>query len=203
MAARLPVEFPLAPERMARGFQIKNESSIGTVLFLHDLGKDLDEFGKLPDLLAEQGWDVVCVDLIGHGLSDGDAPEPARLLVDVQALLNLLTEPERPLGLVVSGVTASMSTLIGRSDGVPAHVVINPVADDSLIAQGRRTQATRMVLHGDGEELVGTPTQKYFQLQLGEKMLVHSPVMASGVVGVLEERALRAHVELFFKRYLR
>jgi hypothetical protein len=60
-----------------------------------------------------------------------------------------------------------------------------------------------MVLHGDGEVLVGTPTQKYFQLQLGEKMLVHSPVMASGVVGVLEERALRAHVELFFKRYLR
>jgi pimeloyl-ACP methyl ester carboxylesterase len=203
MVPRLPVEFALAPERVVRGFRIKNEGSVGTVLFLHDLGKDLDEFGNLPDLLAEQGWDVVCVDLIGHGLSDGDDPEPARLLVDIRALLDLLTEPDRPFGLVVSGVTASMSTLIGRSDGVPAHVVMNPVADDSLIAQGLRAQATRMVLHGDGEKLVGTPTQKYFQLQLGEKMLVYNPVMASGVAGVLEERALRAHVELFFKRYLK
>lgn len=203
MVPRLPVEFALAPERVVRGFRIKNEGSVGTVLFLHDLGKDLDEFGNLPDLLAEQGWDVVCVDLIGHGLSDGDDPEPARLLVDIRALLDLLTEPDRPFGLVVSGVTASMSTLIGRSDGVPAHVVMNPVADDSLIAQGLRAQATRMVLHGDGEKLVGTPTQKYFQLQLGEKMLVYNPVMASGVAGVLEERALRSHVELFFKRYLK
>jgi alpha-beta hydrolase superfamily lysophospholipase len=203
MASRLPVEFPLAPERVVRGFRITPEGSSGTVLFLHDLSKDLDEFGILPDLLAEQGWDVVCVDLIGHGLSDGDDPETTRLLADVRALFNLLIEPGRPLGLVASGTTSTVSSLIGRADGVVAQVVVNPVLDDLICSQGQRAHATRMVLHGDGEKLVGTPTQKYFQMQLGEKMLVHNPVMAKGVAGVLEELALRAHFELFFRRYLK
>ena len=203
MASRLPVEFPLAPERVVRGFRITPEGSSGTVLFLHDLGKDLDEFGNLPDLLAEQGWDVVCVDLIGHGLSDGDEQEPATLHADARALFAQLAEPGRPLGLVASGTTSTVSSFIGRVDGVVAQVVMNPVLDDLICSQGQRTQATRMVFHGDGEKLVGTPTQKFFQYQLGEKMLVHNPVMAKGVAGVLEERALRAHFELFFKRYLK
>jgi alpha-beta hydrolase superfamily lysophospholipase len=203
MALRLAVEFPLAPERVVRGFRITPEGSSGTVLFLHDLGMDLDEFGTLPDLLAEQGWDVVCVDLIGHGLSDGDDAEPALLHTDVRAIVGQLTEPGRPLGLVASGTTSTVSSLIGRADGVVAHVVMNPVLDDSICSQVQRAQATRMVLHGDGEKLVGTSTQRFFQFQLGEKMLVHNPVMAKGVAGVLEERALRAHFELFFKRYLK
>jgi hypothetical protein len=80
---------------------------------------------------------------------------------------------------------------------------MNPVLDDAISSQGQRAQATRMVLHGDGETLMGTPTQKYFQFQLGEKMLVHNPVMSKGVTGVLAERALLAHFELFFTRYLK
>jgi len=203
MASRLPVEFPLAPERVVRGFRITAEGSSGTVLFLHDIGKDLDEFGNLPDLLAEQGWDVVCVDLIGHGLSDGDEQEPATLHADVRTLFAQLAEPGRPLGLVASGTTSTVSSLIGRVDSVVAHVVMNPVLDDSISGQGKRAQATRMVFHGVGEKLVGTPTQKFFQFQLGEKMLVHNPIMAKGVAGVLEERAMRAHFELFFRRYLK
>jgi alpha-beta hydrolase superfamily lysophospholipase len=203
MASRLPVEFPLSPERVVRGFRITPEGAPGTVLFLHDLGKDLDEFGTLPDLLAEQGWDVVCVDLIGHGLSDGDEQEIATLHADVRALFAQLAELGRPLGLVASGTTSTVSSLIGRVDGVVAQVVMNPVLDDLICSQGHRAQATRMVLHGDGETLVGTPTQKYFQFQLGEKMLVHNPVMSKGATGVLGERALRAHFELFFKRYLK
>lgn len=202
MAVRLAVEFRLAPQRVVRGFRITPEGSSGTLLFLHDLGKDLDEFGTLPDLLAEQGWDVVCIDLIGHGLSDGDEQDPASLHADVRALFGQLAEPGRPLGLVASGATSTVASLIGSADGVVAHLVMNPVLDDSIVSQGQRAQATRMVLHGDGEKLVGTPTQKYFQFQLGEKMLVHSPVMRAGVLGVLREGAIRGHLEIFFKRYL-
>jgi pimeloyl-ACP methyl ester carboxylesterase len=203
MVVRVPVEFPIAPGRSVRGYRIQSPQVHGTVLFVHDIGKDLDEFDNLPDLLAEQGWDVVCVDLMGHGLSDGDEPDVASLLDEIRSLFQQLSESGRPLGLVASGVTATVSSLLGRKDGVVAHVLMNPVVDDALLAQGQRVQATRMVLHGDGEKLVGTPTQKFFQLQLGEKMLVHNPVMSKGVAGVLEERALRAHFELFFKRYLK
>ena len=203
MAVRVAVEYPLAPGRVLRGFRISNLESKGILIFLHDFGRDLDEFGNLPDLLADQGWDVVCVDLIGHGLSDGDESDSLSMSSDIRALLNQLTDSGKLFGLVASGVSASISSLLGRSDGVVAHVLLNPVLNDEIVAQGKRVQSTRMVLHGDGDKLVGTSTQKFFQFQLGEKMLVHNPVMTHGVSGVLEERALRAHVELFFKRYLK
>lgn len=203
MAPREPIEFRLAPGRTLRGVRVRAEEAKGTILFLHEMGRDLDEFESLPDVLARQGFDGVCIDLIGHGLSDGDEPDPGSLRADVASVLAQIAVNGLPLGLVASGTTASVSAIVGRPDGVVAAVVVNPVVDDAIVAQGTRVHATRMVLHGDGENLVGTPTQRYFQMQLGEKLLVYNPVMVDGVAGLMRERALLAHVELFFKRYLK
>jgi alpha-beta hydrolase superfamily lysophospholipase len=203
VTSREPFEVQLAPGRIVRGIRVRAEEAKGVILFLHEMGKDLDEFGFLPEVLARPGFDCVCIDLVGHGLSDGDVPEPASLRADVVGVLAQLADGDLPLGLVASGTTASVSAVIGRPDGVVAEVVVNPMVDDTIVAQGTRVHATRMVLHGDGENLVGTPTQRYFQMQLGEKMLVHNPAMVDGVAGLMRERALLAHVELFFKRYLK
>ena len=203
MTTRAPLEFPLAPDRTVRGIRITPDEPHGTILFVHDLGADLDEFGQIPEVLARHGFDVVSIDLPGHGLSDGDDPDIGALRRDVMAVFESLSESGRPLGLFVSGTVATLSTTIGRPDGVVAHVVVNPVVDDVILAQGTRAQATRMVLHGDGENLVGTTVQKFFQMQLGEKMLFHNPVMKRGTVGIVEEHALLVHVQTFFKRYLK
>lgn len=203
MTIRSPFEVLIAPERTVRGVRTTPDQPRGTILFVHGLGADLDEFGQIPDVLSRHGFDTVCIDLPGHGLSDGEEPEPGSLRRDVMAVFGALAGAGRPLGLVVSGVAANLSTTIGRPDGVMAHVVVNPVVDDGILAQGTRVHATRMVLHGDGENLVGTPVQKFFQMQLGEKMLVHNPVMKRGTMGIVEEHALLVHVQTFFKRYLK
>jgi len=203
MATRKPVEVQLAPGRVVRGVRIPAEEAKGTILFLHDLERDLDEFGSLPEVLATQGFDCVCVDLVGHGLSDGDDPDVGSLRADVLGIFAQQADDDLPKGMVASGTTSSVSAIIGRPEGVVAQVVVNPFVDDSIVAQGARSHATRMVLHGDGENLVGTPTQRYFQMLLGEKLLVHNPAMVDGVPGLMHERALLAHVELFFKRYLK
>jgi alpha-beta hydrolase superfamily lysophospholipase len=200
---RSPFEVLIAPERTVRGVRTTPDQPRGTLLFVHELGADLDEFGQIPDVLSRHGFDTVCIDLPGHGLSDGEEPEPGSLRRDVMGVFGALAGAGRPLGLVVSGVAANLSTTIGRPDGVVAHVVVNPVVDDGILAQGTRVHATRMVLHGDGENLVGTPVQKFFQMQLGEKMLVHNPVMKRGTMGIVEEHALLVHVQTFFKRYLK
>jgi len=200
---RSPFEVLIAPERTVRGVRTTPDQPKGTILFVHGLGADLDEFGQIPNVLSRHGFDTVCIDLPGHGLSDGEEPEPGSLRRDVMGVFGALAGAGRPLGLVVSGVAANLSTTIGRPDGVVAHVVVNPVVDDGILAQGTRVHATRMVLHGDGENLVGTPVQKFFQMQLGEKMLVHNPVMKRGTMGIVEEHALLVHVQTFFKRYLK
>lgn len=203
MTTRSPFEALLAPERTVRGVRTVPDEPRGTILFVHDLGADLDEFGQIPELLSRHGFEAVCIDLPGHGLSDGEEPETGSLRRDVMGVLGGLAGAGRPLGLFVSGAAANLSTTIGRPDGVVAHVVVNPVVDESILGQGTRAQATRMVLHGDGENLVGTPVQKFFQMQLGEKMLVHNPVMKRGTNGIVEEHALLVHVQTFFKRYLK
>ncbi len=55
------------------------ESDLG-MLFLHDLGADLDELRWLAEPVAAAGISVLAVDLPGHGLSDGGRrPAPSSL----------------------------------------------------------------------------------------------------------------------------
>jgi len=173
----------------------------GTVLFVHDIGSDLDELGSVPEVLAALGFDVVMIDLPGHGLSDGDEPDPASCTATVIEVLTRLAG-RGPLGVVASGRSATAAASLGEAHGVLAQVLVNPVLDDVVAAGVPRAFAVRMVIHGEGPGIVGTETQRFFSHLIGEKMLVFNASMVGGARQVTSQTTVRGHVELFFQRYL-
>jgi len=203
---RNAVEFPLASGPVVRGLAIAGAASgaasgQGTILFVHDIGGDLDEFGPLPETLADLGFDVVLVDLPGHGLSDGDEPDPGGCMAAVTEVLEGLAD-RAPFGLVSVGRSATTGASLGHTQQVTTQLLINPVLDERVADGALRTHSVRMVLHGDGPEFVGTETQRFFSHLIGEKLLVFNATIAGGPRQVANSPTVQAHVELFFKRYL-
>ena len=201
---RTPVELTTA-SGVVRGVALEG-AGLGTIVFVHDLQHDLDEFGTLPELLAASGFDTVAVDLPGHGLSDGDeiAPEQCSAVVtEIVAEVVAGLDGAEVVGLVSTGRTATVGAALGREQGVAAQVLANPRLDAVIAAHAPRVHAVRMVVHGDGPSLVGTDTQKFFSYLIGEKLLVFNAAIASGAAVIAQSPTLQAHVELFFKRYLR
>ncbi len=200
------IEIPLASGPIVRGLTIAGAATgsaygQGTILFIHDIGSDLDEFGSLPEIVAVLGFDVVILDLPGHGLSDGDEPDPGGCMAAVTEVLEGLTDRD-PFGLVSSGRSATVGASLGRPQQVLTQLLINPVLDEIVAAGAPRTHSARLVLHGDGPEFVGTETQRFFSHLIGEKMLIFDASIAGGPHEVANLSTVQTHVELFFKRYL-
>lgn len=192
-------ELALGGGIVLRGIRVDGGSTARLVL-LHDIGHDLDEFGRLPEALAALGCDVVAVDLPGHGVSD-DPPDD----VTVDALLVEALREVRghvPLGLVASGRTATVGVMAGRPQGVESQVLINPVLDEAWLAHGRREHAIRLVMHAERTHLVGTETQRFARKLLGEKMLLHHPGIERGPASIAEDSTPLTHLTLFVQRYL-
>ncbi len=200
-ATRTPIAIELASGLTVRGAQSSTGTGTHSIVLIHDLGGDLDEFGSLVELLVGAGFDVIAVDLPGHGLSDGDDPSPETCREDVAEILSRLGVAG-PIGLVSSGRTASVAASLGDAHGVRAQLLFGPILDDSIAGEARREHSIRLVIHGDGPNLVGTHTQRYFSHLIGEKMLVYNVSMLDGAAEVIRAPVVRAHVELFFKRYL-
>ena len=199
------VEIMLRSGGVVRGLSLSGAASGssyggGTILFVHDIGSDLDEFGEMPEFVAALGFDVVLVDLPGHGLSDGEEPDPSGCLAAVTEVLDALAH-RAPFGLVTAGRSAATGASLGQAQQVFTQVLINPVLDEVVVAGAPRTHAIRMVLHGDGPEFVGTETQRFFSYLIGEKIVVFNASLAAGSHHVANLPAVQDHVELFLKRY--
>ena len=199
--SRSAIEIPLRSGITLRGVNLEGgDAQGGVIVFVHDLDRDLDEFGSLPDVLAALGSDVVVFDLPGHGLSDGDDGVPLECVAAIREII--ARYGGRRIGLVVSGRLATVAASLGDKDGVVAQVLISPILDPAFDDGSVRAHAVRMVLHGDGPKMVGTETQRFFSYLIGEKMLVFNSSLAEGPHMVTVVSTVQAHVELFFKRYL-
>jgi pimeloyl-ACP methyl ester carboxylesterase len=198
---RSPIEVTLQTGITLRGVTVGGDPNGGPVIILvHDIGGDLDEFGTLPEVLAGLGYRTVAVDLPGHGLSDGDDVDPLVCASAIRELVAVFAGTR--IGLVVSGRSATVGASLGANEHVIAQVLVNPVLDAALDDGSARTHAIRMVVHGDGPNIVGTETQRFFSHLIGEKMLVFNASMAGGPRMLTIQSTVQAHVELFFTRYL-
>jgi alpha-beta hydrolase superfamily lysophospholipase len=184
------------------GIEVAAVAPTATVVLVHDRGLDLDEFLDLPERLARAGFTAIAVDLPGHGLSEVDHATTELSVDAVNQVVRHAVDRGLPVGLVASGVTATMGSVLGRDHGVSAQVLVCPVLDETMAATGRREHAVRMVVHGEGPSLVGTATQRFFSPLIGEKLLVFNPDMSAGTAELVRNGALLAHVLLFFQRYL-
>lgn len=197
--SRAPIELELPDGTRVRGIRVGGGER-GLVLALHDLGSDLDEFGPLPEVLAGAGHQVVLLDLPGHGLSDGEPPEGSDALELVRTLVELLSPSGSP-ALIASGRTASVGAVIGASDGVGVQVLIDPRLDRGIVEAGRRTYASRLVLHAAGERLVGSELQRFLRLLIGERLMIHHHAVADGVSAAVGDPTVMSHLALFLQRY--
>ncbi len=199
--ARSPIEVALQTGVTLRGVSVGGEP-VGhpVIILIHDIDGDIDEFGSLPEVLGALGYRVVAVDLPGHGLSDGDDVDPLVCTAAVRELVASFAGVR--VGLVVSGRSATVAATVGAGEHVIAQVLVNPILDAALDDGSVRTHAIRMVVHGDGPNIVGTETQRFFSHLIGEKMLVFNASMAAGPRMLTIQSTVQAHVELFFTRYL-
>lgn len=200
-------ELELDEGMSVRGIRIDGGRA-GRVVLLHDVGHDLDEFGRLPEVIAALGCDVVAVDLPGHGISD-DPPDEAAVPALVMRLLGAVREAgsgegleDVPLGLVASGRTATIGVMVGRPHRIGSQVLINPVLDEAWLARGRREHAIRLVMHAERSHLVGTETQRFLGPLIGEKMLLHHPGVERGPAAIAQDSTSLIHLTLFIQRYL-
>jgi len=198
--SRSAIEIQLGSGLTLRGVSIGDGGAqSGVIVFVHDLDRDLDEFGSVPEALAAIGYNVVAFDLPGHGLSDGEAGEPLKCC---SAIREVIARHGGRVGLVASGRLATVAASLGERDGVTAQVLISPILDPAFDDGSVRSHTVRMVLHGDGPGMVGTETQRFFSYLIGQKMLIFNASIADGPHMVSVVPTVQAHVELFFKRYL-
>ncbi len=206
VAVRDAVEFLTGSGQVIRGVRWNGHRadgpSRGSILFVHDVGSDLDEFATLPEALAGLGFDTVAVDLPGHGLSDGDEFDPGQCHAIVAEVVSKLAV-HSVVGFIGSGRTATVGAALGAPHRVAAQLLLNPVLDPAIVADMPRVHAVRMVAHGDGVSLVGTETQKFFSYLIGEKLLLFNAAMVLGPAAFGDDPTLLAHGELFFRRYLK
>ncbi len=206
VAVREAVEFVTGSGQVIRGVRLNTQGAGaprgGSILFVHDVGSDLDEFATLPESLAAVGFDAVAIDLPGHGLSDGDEFDPGQCHAIVAEIVSTLAT-RSVVGFVGSGRTATVGAALGAPHRVAAQLLLNPVLDQAIVADMPRSHAVRMVAHGDGVSLVGTETQKFFSYLIGEKLLLFNAAMTRGPAAFGDDPTLLAHGELFFRRYLK
>ncbi len=118
-----PVEIALADGTVLRG--VEHPADGPPLLFLHDLGEDLDTWRQVAPAVRAAGFRVICLELRGHGLSDGE-PDPAAIADDVTAALAEVRGAFGPAGLVVCGTAAQVALELGSEQGAPVHALISP-----------------------------------------------------------------------------
>ena len=90
-----PIEVALADGTVLRG--IEHPADGPPLLFVHDVGEDLDAWGSVAPAVRAEGFRVICLELRGHGLSDGE-PDPSATVNDVTGALAEVRAPSAPAG---------------------------------------------------------------------------------------------------------
>ncbi len=171
------------------------------VIFVHDYGADLDQWGSLPAGLAAAGFRVISLELSGHGLSGGE-PDLSTIPEDVKSMVVQSGGIWGPCGLVVSGETARGSVSVGAREGAPVHVVVSPpVMSTEFMKDGEK--AMRIIVAGGSDPEGHAAAKSAYDHLPGQRLLM--TVSGSSERGValagLRPSILEDFAQ-FFRQYL-
>ena len=171
------------------------------VIFVHDYGADLDDWGTLTAGLAAAGFRVISLELTGHGLSDGQ-PSPSTIPEDVKSMVVHTSRVWGPCGLGVDGEAARGSVGVGAASGAPVHILISqPEMPIELLKEGEK--AMRIVMAG-GSDIDGHAAAKRALDHLpGQRMLMTvSGSTERGVTLAGLRPSILEDMAQFFRQYL-
>ncbi len=196
----VPVAVRLPGGLVLRGHEWSRDGP--AVVFVHDLGDDLDAWGSLTGAVAAQGFRVISLELRGHGLSDGD-PEPGALKEDMTAMLGEITSSFGPVALVSYGSVTETLLFLDGGCGAPVQVMISPLPQASGEIDWRTTRpAMRLLLRGSLNREVNEQAGRIYPRMRGQKLDVTGASGESGPALLADQPRLAEHMMMFLRRYL-
>ena len=198
-----PIEVALADGTVLRG--IEHPADGPPLLFVHDLGEDLDAWGSVAPAVRKAGFRVICLELRGHGLSDGE-PDPSATVDDVTGALAEVQGAFGPCGLVVHGTAARAAFELGGEHGAPVHAVISPApgsgrSDDDYDGVGS-VPSMRVLFTGAHDEPVHEHVRATHPKMRGQNMWISTGTALRGPTLLQEHPHLVEQLVMFMRRHL-
>ena len=196
----IPVAIRLSNDLTLRGHEWSIDGP--PVVFVHDLGDDLDTWGQVTSRVAHSGFRVISLELRGHGLSDGE-PDPSTVLEDVRLLLDEIVPSFGPVGLVSYGSASEALLSLDDGNGAPVQVIVSPQRlEPNGIDWATSKRAMRLIVGGSLDEHAHEYLKAIYPKMLGEKLWVsvatteHGPALLNDQPNALEQ------MTIFLRRYL-
>ena len=198
-----PIEIALADGTVLRG--VEHPADGPPLLLVHDVGEDLDAWGSVAPAVRSAGFRVICLELRGHGLSDGE-PDPSSTVEDVAGALAEVRGAFGPCGLVVHGTAAAAAFELGPEQGAPVHAVISPApgpgnSDDAGDGIGS-VPSMRVLFTGAHDEPVHEHVRTSHPRMRGQNMWISTGTALRGPTLLQEHPHLVEQLVMFMRRHL-
>ena len=208
-----PIEVALADGTVLRG--LEHPADGPPLLFVHDLGDDLDAWGSVAATVNSAGFRVIRLELRGHGLSDGE-PDPSATMDDLTGALTEVGGAFGPAGLVAYGVLARAGFNLGTGHGAPVHALISPTppsGDDDTdggvrhgggddVGGGEAVAAMRVLFTGAHDELTHGYVRTIHPGLRGQNMWISTGTVLRGPALLQEHPHLVEQLVMFMRRNL-
>jgi hypothetical protein len=196
----IPIAVRLASGITLRGHEWSEDGP--PVLFVHDLGGDLDDWGSTPATLARSGFRVISVELRGHGLSDGE-PDPSLLVDDVMELVGEVAGPFGPVALVACGSVSEAALYLSKDVGSPVQIMVSPQPlDPAGIDWPTTSYALRLLAVGANNETAHGYARDIYPKMHGQNLWASTGTTDQGPALLAEHPSMVEQVVMFIRRYL-
>ena len=198
--APVPIAIRLRDGLILRGHEWSRDGP--AVVFVHDLGDDLDAWGTVTARVATEGFRVISVELRGHGLSDGE-PDPGAVRSDMERMLEETAASFGPVGVIAYGSVTESLLFLDSERGAPVQVMVAPLPGDPQSIDWRTTRkAMRLVLSGSLNTEVADHVGFMYPRMRGQRMQVSAASDRTGPTLLMDQPQLVEHMTMFLRRYL-
>ena len=201
-----PIEVALADGTVLRG--VEHPADGPPLVFVHDLGDDLDAWGSVASSVRSAGFRVICLELRGHGLSDGE-PDPSATFGDLAGALAEVAGAFGPVGLVAYGGVSRVAFCLGSDDGAPIHALISPTPgtgdgreDLGVGGDAEAVAAMRVLFTGAHDELAHDYMRSIHSGLRGQNMWISTGTVLRGPDLLREHPHLVEQLVMYMRRHL-